>query len=220
MTNPILDDMLSSENVARATYLTAFYDHMMSLPGRDTLRAIKGLGLERFLPTFVDFESGRVTSPEALDSAVRFACRDEYFSPEAFVEHCQREQQGNPPTSEDPVKDLNYRLVGEVLHLSPAGEVNPTVYKIACGRILKRVGIDAVREMYAKSSQRFADDSVRIYSTLIMGQVFAEYQRFINELPILEHVLRQEVGQLPEDISKMDVAIFTMYRPNGRLLRP
>ena len=213
-------EMPAVDTVFKAVYQTAFYDHLLTLPVRSTLQAIRDLRLERFLPVYFDFKTGKVLYPEAFDDEVQRECMRDHSHPEAFLERLQREKEGKPEHFSDRLEELNYHLISEVLTLSPTGYVSPLVYKVATGRVSTEVGLDSIRGLYREVLQEITDGDRYTFESLIQAQVLSEYQRFIDELPILEDLISRKRGQSPEDISEMDIVIFTRHGHDGKLILP
>lgn len=200
MVHSTAGEMPDLDTVFKAVYQTAFYDHLLALPVRNTLQAIRDLRLERFLPVYFDFKTGKVLYPEAFDDEVQRECRRDHSHPEVFLERLQREKEGKSERSSDGFKELNYRLISEVLTLSPTGDVSPLVYKVATGRVSTEVGLDSIRRLYREVLQEIRDGDRYSFESLIQAQVLSEHQRFVEELPILEDLISRKRDQSPEDI--------------------
>ena len=212
-------EMPSVEDVSRVIYQTAFYDHLLALPVGNTLQAIRDLRLERFLPSYFDFERGRVADTQAFDAQVRSECLDNHLTPQAVLERLQRERRELSRPSLDPFEELNYRLINEVLSISSAGDVSPLAYKVATGRISTETGIEVLSNLYFDVRQEITGKEEHTFHALIQAQVLSEHRRFIDQLPVLEEFLGGR-RQASEDSALEDALSLARYGPNGMLLLP
>ena len=67
----------------------------------------------------------------------------------------------------------------------------------------KKESMKTVREIYDQALETITDTQRRKYWAFVHEQILQTQQRFVDELPVLEKVLQEEV--LPLDISDRDI---------------
>ncbi len=194
------------KHVVKASYGAALHDVLMRLPDTDTMARIHEYGLEQHLPPWVDWSTGHVDQQQ-LDEAILGVLNSLYLTPPEFMSYMEREQQDNLSLPAEPFKALNYRLVQEILRISPQGHVNSLVYKLGTARVNQEVGMANLQRLYEKTTHYAEGDFLR-YIQLMTSQNLRTHQRLVDELPALEAVL---VSIPLEHIPQTDVIIFHSY---------
>ncbi|MDO8656184.1 MAG: hypothetical protein Q7K45_03020 [Nanoarchaeota archaeon] len=198
------------KTIVRASYEAAIYDAIIDVPDQNTLRFVTGAGLHRFLPKWINLETGTVDRGKLEQRALKMVVSD-YVAPLQFREKYAQELKINLPKS---VHDLNYMLVTEIISISPEGKVNPLIYKLSTARVTKQASMEVVRKIYDQGLEAISNPQFRKYLTFVQEQILQTQQRFVDELPMLEKVLQEE--GLPSDLSTLDVAIFGRIGDDGK----
>ena len=185
--------------IVSASYQAALFDAIVEVPNQHTLQFITSAGLHRFLPSWINLETGIVDQEKLEQNALNIVASS-YVAPTKFREDYAQELKINEPQS---VHDLNYMLVKEIIFISPGGKVNPFIYKLSSAHVTKQASMKTVREIYDQALETITDTQRRKYWAFVHEQILQTQQRFVDGLPVLEKVLQEEV--LPLDISDRDI---------------
>lgn len=198
--------LLNKKIIFCASYGAALYDNILSVPDKNKLEIITYSGLHRFLPQWINMNTGAIDERK-LERRVLQTIASSYPLPQEFQQWYAQEQREIVP---DSILNLNYLLLTEILSTSPQGKVNPLVYKLSCGRVNKQIGMNTLRKISEEILERITDPEERRYFWLNHTQMLQTQQRFVDELPLLEHLL--QTGGFPQDLSEVNIEIYGLIR--------